>query len=58
MALIRCPSCRYSFEHLGEEPLKRCAQCGRSLQPDDAPQHSEGVDQKKTQRMKTIPKPD
>jgi hypothetical protein len=58
MALIRCPSCRYSFEHVAEKPPDKCAQCGRSLHSNDAPERTEGLEQKKTQRMRTIPKPD
>jgi ribosomal protein L34E len=58
MALVRCPSCRYSFEQGAGETPERCAQCGRSLHSSDTLEPSEAFEEKKTQRMKTIPKPD
>lgn len=58
MPLIRCASCRYSFEHSPGEFPKTCPQCGGKLLPDAAPRSTQPVDNKKTQKLKTIPKPE
>jgi tRNA(Ile2) C34 agmatinyltransferase TiaS len=59
MPLIRCPSCRYSFEYAGDERPKKCQQCGGRLEDTTgAPKAAEDLENKPTQRLKTIPKLD
>ena len=59
MTLMRCPSCRYSFEPIGDQHPKKCPQCGAPL---DDPSHetnaSDELEHKPTQKMKVIPKPE
>jgi rRNA maturation endonuclease Nob1 len=57
MALIRCAACRYSFEHVGDEPPTTCPQCGGSLRPSDARARDGGRKDLPTQRLPTVPKP-
>jgi rRNA maturation endonuclease Nob1 len=56
VSLIRCATCRYSFEHVADEPPTGCPQCGGALEDREAPQA--GDERKKTQKLKIIPKPD
>ena len=58
MPLIRCASCRYSFEHVEGEPPKTCPQCGGNLLTAAAPKSAAPLDDKKTLKLKTIPKPE
>ncbi|MDB4967836.1 MAG: hypothetical protein JWN44_3525 [Myxococcales bacterium] len=59
LRLLRCPSCRYSFEASANEAPKECAQCGGLLtaQTKEAPEALE-FEKHPTQKMKTIPKPE
>lgn len=58
MSLLRCPWCRYSFEHAGEERPTKCQQCGGRLdEKSDEPRPDPG-EHKPTQKMRTIPKPE
>jgi hypothetical protein len=58
MTLIRCPSCRYSFEWGGDKRPEKCPQCGGRLSDTSPAQTAdEDFEHKPTQKMKTIPKP-
>lgn len=57
MPLIRCSSCRYSFEHNADESPSKCVQCGERLQPSEGSQADDGFERQKTQKLKAIPKP-
>jgi len=56
VGLIRCATCRYSFEHVADEPPTRCPQCGGELGEHDAPDAND--ERKQTQKVKIIPKPE
>ena len=58
MALIRCAQCRYSFEHTADEAPTACPQCGERLARDAERASSDVSDHRRTQELKTIPKPE
>ena len=58
MTLLRCPSCRYSFEQIGDDRPEQCPQCGGRLEDARAaPSTRDDIEHKPTQKLRTIPKP-
>ena len=64
MKLIRCSSCRYSFERAEGDTRRDCPQCGAVLETRDPPPPSEtpappteAIEDRKTRKIHIIPKP-
>jgi predicted RNA-binding Zn-ribbon protein involved in translation (DUF1610 family) len=58
MALIRCVSCRYSFENAGAAAPQRCPQCGDAVTSGESDKPRDARERSKTQELEIIPKPE
>ncbi|HWE31540.1 MAG TPA: hypothetical protein VHB97_26245 [Polyangia bacterium] len=63
MKLIRCGSCRYSFERVDGDTRRECPQCGAVLEAEaeadtgaNVPPN-EAIEDRKTRKIHIIPKP-
>ena len=57
MKLIRCHSCRYSFERVDDDPRRDCPQCGAKLEATEPEPPNEAIEDRKTRKIQIIPKP-
>jgi phage FluMu protein Com len=58
LRLIRCNSCRYSFERADDDTRRECPQCGTVLQSAAPEPPSEAIEDRKTRKIHIIPKPE
>jgi hypothetical protein len=59
--LVRCQSCRYSFERLPEDQRRECPQCGVELEPHEPVPQAEptgALEDRKTRKIHIITKPE